>query len=216
MLEINRVVVPRVAAVLSAWGMLATDLRHELVMTHVGEAQKVGGPRLRKLFTDMEAEGRRRLGADFTGRVRVRHAVDMRYGEQTFEITVPLDGVDVDATDLMDQVVERFHRRHEELYTYSAPGQDVVLVNARVAVIGLLPSLPAERPVAAGGDAQPKSRRVFIGRWLEVPVYDIERVRAGLEVKGPAIFESSTTTVVLRENESAAVTPLAWLDIRLR
>jgi N-methylhydantoinase A/oxoprolinase/acetone carboxylase beta subunit len=57
---------------------------------------------------------------------------------------------------------------------------------------------------------------VFIGRWLEVPVYDIERVRAGLEVKGPAIFESSTTTVVLRENESAAVTPLAWLDIRLR
>jgi len=215
MLEITRVVVPRVAAVLSAWGMLATDLRHELVLTHVGDAQKVGGARLRKLFGDMEADGRRRLGADFTGRVQVRRAVDMRYGEQTFEITVPLEEVNVDAADLMDQVVTRFHRRHEELYTYSAPGQDVVLVNARVAVIGELPALPAEKPAGGGADAQPKSRRVYIGRWLEAPVYDMERVRLGLEVKGPAIFESSTTTVVLRENERAAVTPLGWLDIRL-
>ena len=217
MLEISRVVVPRVAAVLSAWGMLATDLRHELVLTHVGEAHKVGGTRLRKLFAEMEAEGRRRLGADFAGRVRVHRAVDMRYGEQTFEITVPLEDVNVDATDLMDRVVERFHRRHEELYTYSAPGQSVVLVNARVAVVGLLPSLPAEQAGAGGSDrdAQTKRRRVYMGRWLEVPVYDLERARHGLEVKGPAIFESSTTTVVLRQAERAVVLPLGWLDIRL-
>jgi N-methylhydantoinase A len=115
----------------------------------------------------------------------------------------------------MEQVVERFHRRHEELYTYSAPGQDVVLVNARVAVIGELPALPAEQASAASGDAQPKSRRVYLGRWTEVPVYDLESVRAGLEVKGPAIVESSTTTVVLRQDERAVVTPLGWLDIRL-
>jgi N-methylhydantoinase A len=215
MLEISRVVVPRVAAVLSAWGMLTTDLRHELVRTHVGEAHKVGGPRLRKLFGEMEVDGRKRLGTDFAGRVRVTYAVDMRYGEQTFEITVPLPGVDIDAPDLMDQVVERFHRRHEELYTYSAPGQDVVLVNARVAVIGELPGLPAEQSRGGGGDTQPKSRRVYIGRWMEVPVYDLESVRAGLEVKGPAIFESSTTTVVLRQDERAVVTPLGWLDIQL-
>jgi N-methylhydantoinase A len=215
MLEIGRVVVPRVAAVLSAWGMLTTDLRHELVRTHVGDAHRVGGPRLRRLFTEMEAEGRKRLGAEGGGRARVTYAVDMRYGEQTFEITVPLPGVDIEAATLMDEVVERFHRRHEELYTYSAPGQDVVLVNARVAVIGELPGLPAERAGRAGGDVQPKGRRVYLGRWLEVPVYDFESARAALEVKGPAIFESSTTTVVLRQDERATVTPLGWLDIRL-
>jgi N-methylhydantoinase A len=216
MLEIGRVVVPRVAAVLSAWGMLTTDLRHELVRTHVGETHKVGGPRLRKLFAEMEAEGRKRLGAEWSGRTRVAYAVDMRYGEQTFEITVPLPGVDTGAADLMDQVVDRFHRRHEELYTYSAPGQDVVLVNARVAVIGELAGLPPERASIAAGDTQPRSRRVYLGRWLEVPVYDLESARAGLEVKGPALFESSTTTIVLRQDEHAVVTPLGWLDIRLR
>src|SRR5262249_48845331 len=46
-LEIRRVVVPRGAAVLSAWGMLATDLRYETVRTHIGDARKVGAPQLR-------------------------------------------------------------------------------------------------------------------------------------------------------------------------
>jgi len=215
MLEITRVVVPRVASVLSAWGMLATDLRYEFVRTHVGEAGQVGAARLRRLFRAMEAEGRRRLGRAFAGRVDVRRSVDMRYGEQTFEIQVPLDGVDVAAPDLVKQVVERFHRRHEELYTYSAPGQDVVLVNARAAVIGRLPALPAEQARRVGATATPRSRRVYLDRWIEVPVHDMDAVPDGLEVKGPAIFESATTTVLIRAAERALVTAEGWLDIRL-
>jgi len=39
------------AAGLSAWGMLATGLRYELVRTHVGEVQKVGSTELHCLFT---------------------------------------------------------------------------------------------------------------------------------------------------------------------
>src|SRR6185436_19695230 len=57
MLEISRVIVPRVAAVLSAWGMLTTDLRYEFVRTHVGEAGTIGAPRLRRVFAEMEQEG---------------------------------------------------------------------------------------------------------------------------------------------------------------
>jgi len=215
MLEIGRVVVPRVASVLSAWGMLATDLRYEFVRTHVGEAGQVGAGRLRRLFAEMEAEGRRRLGKSFAGRVDVRRSVDMRYGEQTFEIQVLLDGVDVEAKDLMGQVVDRFHRRHEELYTYSAPGQDVVLVNVRAAVIGRLPALPAEQARRVSAPAAPRSRRVYLERWMEIPVYDMDGLAEGQEVKGPAIFESATTTVLIREREHARVTAEGWLDIRL-
>ena len=49
-LEIDRVIVPRVAAVLSAWGMLATDLRYEVVRTHIGDARKVDADTLRRVF----------------------------------------------------------------------------------------------------------------------------------------------------------------------
>jgi N-methylhydantoinase A len=215
MLEITRVVVPGVASVLSAWGMLATDLRYEMVRTHVGEAREIGSLRLRRRFAEMEAEGRKRL-AGFAGEIAVRRSVDMRYGEQTFEIQVPLDGVDVDAPDLMDQVVARFHARHEALYTYSAPGQEVVLVNARLAVIGRLPALPAAGTRAAAAPATAtRLRRAYLGRWMEVPVHDMDALAPGQEVKGPAIFESATTTVVIRQDERALVTPEGWLDISI-
>jgi N-methylhydantoinase A len=112
-------------------------------------------------------------------------------------------------------VVDRFHRRHEELYTYSAPGQDVVLVNVRAAVIGRLPALPTEQARRVTTPVAPRSRRVYLERWMEIPVYEMDGLAEGQEVKGPAIFESATTTVLIRERERATVTPEGWLDIRL-
>jgi N-methylhydantoinase A len=204
------------AAVLSAWGMLATDLRYEFVRTHVGEVRHVGADELRRLFAEMETEGRRRLAAAFTGPVSIRRSLDMRYGEQIFEISVPLDGMDVNAPDLMEQIVERFHRRHEELYTYSAPGQEVVLVNGRLAVIGELPILPAEPVIETTGPLRPSGgRRVYLGTWVDVPVYDLDRVSPGYEVKGPAVFESATTTVLVPSGGRVLATPHGWIDIRL-
>jgi len=215
LLEIQRVVVPSVAAVLSAWGMLATDLRYELVRSHVSEVGRMTAAGLRRLFGALEREGRKRL-VRFDGPVSVRRALDMRYGEQIFEIQVDLDGVDLGARDLMDQVADRFHRRHEELYAYSASGQEVVIVNARVAVVGALPVLPAGAGAAERGSATAAARRrVWLADWVEVPVHRMDALAVGQEFKGPAIFESATTTVLVREGERVAVTPHGWLDIRL-
>ena len=215
MLEINRVVVPRAAAVLSAWGMLATDLRYELVQTHVGEIGRVGAAGIRRLFARMEADGRLRLGRSVGGPVVVRRSLDMRYGEQIFEIGVSLDGLDLDGPNIVAQIVERFQRRHEALYTYSAPDQDVVLVNARVAVVGELPVAPAEpeSAPARGAPPAPGVRRVYLGGWLEVPVYRWEALGAGFKTPGPAIFEAPTTTVLARAGDRVRVTPHGWLDI---
>ncbi len=218
-LEIRRVVLPRLAAVLSAWGMLATDLRYEIVRTHIGDAHRAGRAVLRRIFAQMEAEGRRRLKQAFQGPVRIHRALDMRYGEQIFEISVSLDGLDLAAPGLMAQVMERFYRRHEELYTYSVRDQEVVLVNARVAVVGELPELPEEPalpPGPKGVPARPRTRRpVYLGRWQRVPIFDLEALAPGETIQGPAIVEATTTTVLLRESDQAAVTSLGWLDIRV-
>jgi hypothetical protein len=104
----------------------------------------------------------------------------------------------------MDQVVERFHRRHEELYTYSMPGQEAVLVNARVAVIGLLPSLPAERESEgeSRAEAKPKSRRAYLGRWVEVPVYDLDTRLRRLAVCNVLLWPVTVVSVLLRGADS--------------
>ncbi len=209
-LGMSRVVVPVAASVLSAWGMLNTDLRVELTR---GQSQS-GVPDIAALdaaFAEMEQEGRARL-AWFDGEIAIRHAADMRYGEQVFEIAVPLDGVLRSTAAIEDA----FHRAHERLYTYSSPGQDVVLVNASVSVIGRLPPSPVAAAGRAQAQAAAKGRRlVHLGDWVDVPVFDFSALAADQIVVGPAIVESDTTTVLLRGRDTARFDARGWLDIAL-
>jgi N-methylhydantoinase A len=216
--------VPRVAAVLSAWGMLATDLRFEIARTHIGDTRSLDGGALKRLFDDMEGEGLKKLntspgsgsGAGFDGATRTTRTVDMRYGEQVFEIAVSLDGVDWTAPDPLPQIVERFHRRHHELYNYSMPDQETVLVNARVTVAGILSALPQEPRLQAPYPVAPRSgRRIYLDDWVTAPVWDFDALAPAQTIAGPAIIESAMTTVLLRPGDEATVTPLGWLDIAL-
>jgi N-methylhydantoinase A len=169
---------------------------------------------VRRLFDEMEAEGLARLRASFDGPVRTARSVDMRYGEQVFEITVPLDGVDWTRDDPLPQIVERFHRRHEELYTYSLPDQETVLVNARITVAGVLSELPQEPHLPEAPPEAPSSeRRIYLEEWVTVPVYDFDALSPAQRIAGPAIVESPVTTVLVRPGDQATVTSLGWLDI---
>ena len=209
-LGVKRVVVPAAASVLSAWGMLNTDLRVELTR---GQSQ-AGGINVEELnasFAAMEAEGRERLSW-FDGEIVIRHTADMRYGEQVFEITVPLD--DVPRT--RAAIEAAFHEAHERLYTYALRDQDAVLVNAGVSVIGRLPAAPNAARGAAKAPSAPKAhRQVFLAGWTEIPVHDFAALAAEQTVAGPAIIESDTTTVLLRRRETARFDPRGWLDITL-
>jgi len=140
----------------------------------------------------------------------------MRYGEQVFEVGVALDGVDFAGEDLLPQMAAAFHARHAELYTYNLSDQEAVLVNARVAVIGRLPALPHEPPLPARPPAPARgARRIYLGGWREVPVYDFDALAPAQEIAGPAVFDSATTSVLLRPGDRARTTRVGWLDIAI-
>jgi N-methylhydantoinase A len=213
-LGIGRVVVPVAASVLSAWGMLNTDLRIELTRSQ-SQTHGIDVAALRSAFADMEREGRARLGW-FDGTVAVRRAADMRYGEQVFEIPVDLDAVDWEAPDLARRLEAAFHAAHEALYTYASPDQDVVLVNARASVIGRLPAAGSGTRHAATAPAQPKAeRQVWLDGWQTVPVFAFDALADGQAVTGPAVVESATTTVLLRPGDRGRFDAAGWLDVTL-
>jgi N-methylhydantoinase A len=214
-LDLSRVIVPRLASVLSAWGMLATDLRCELVRTHIGDASTLSADTLLGLLAEMEREARARLAdANFGGAVRIRIAAEMRYGEQVFEVPVDLDGIDFEAPGLLARIAEKFHASHEALYTYALRDQEPTLVNLRLAAIGVLPTLPVEPPLTSRSAAPPRGRRTIWRRGArEVAVFDFEALALGQVVRGPAIVESGTTTVLLHEGDHATTTPHGWLDM---
>ncbi len=214
-LDLKRVIVPRLAAVLSAWGMLASDIRYEIARTHIGDASRLDVAHLRAVWDDMETDGRARLkAADFDGPTRTHRSADMRYGEQIFEVAVPLDDIDFSSPNLTQLLANAFHRQHEALYTYAMPEQEAVLVNARTAIVGALPALPQEPTLPPRPNAAPRTtRRVHLATWREIPVYDLDSLAPAQTIPGPAIIEYPTTTIVLRRNDTAKVTPFGWLDI---
>jgi N-methylhydantoinase A len=99
-LGMRRVAVPLLAAGLSAWGMLQTDLRYEVSRSLVGVEAMPEEPALRQLFAELEATARRRLAEWMSGEPAIQRGADMRYGEQVFEVAVPLDKVAWDAEGL--------------------------------------------------------------------------------------------------------------------
>jgi N-methylhydantoinase A len=217
-LEIERIVVPTVASVLSAWGMLTSDLRYEVSRTHYGAGARISAAEVCELFAQLDQRAAGRLRAWFNGPVGIERSAEMRYGEQVFEIDVPLNGVDWEATGLVEEIEDRFHQRHEELYTYASRGQEVVFVNARVAAVGEVSQRDQDaRPAPSATACLPRTKRqVFFGAWREVPVYALDELRPGHTLTGPAIIEAETTTVLINEGDRMAVNALGWLDIALR
>jgi N-methylhydantoinase A len=148
--------------------------------------------------------------------VALHRSADMRYGEQVFEIPVPLDDVDWTSPALASILEDRFHAAHERLYTYALKDQEVVLVNARLSVIGQLPQVDGVISAAPVENAEPKTRRqVYLDGWKQVPVFDFLRLAHDQRIPGPAIIESDTTTVLLRPGDVARFDTAGWLDVTL-
>ncbi|MGO4670411.1 hydantoinase/oxoprolinase family protein [Bosea sp. 2RAB26] len=215
-LEIPRVIVPVAASVLSAWGMLASDLRYEVGRTSIGTG-RVGAETIRTVIADLESVAVSRMKAWFEGPVRIERSAEMRYGEQIFEIDVDLDGIELSAPDLVEQIDRRFHQRHEDLYTYASPDQEVVFVNARVSAVGDVPRVNENGAIKElVGPARPKGvRTVFLGGPAEVPVYDFASLGPNHRIAGPALIESETTTILIGRTDALSVNALGWLDIEI-
>ena len=100
--------------------------------------------------------------------------------------------------------------------TLGLPDQDVVLVYARASVIGRLAPPPAHSgdrvraPIAAKAQ-----RKVYLGAWMEIPVYEFAALAAGQEIAGPAIVESDDTTVLLHAGNRGRYDGRGWLAIEI-
>ncbi len=96
-LGIGRVVVPPLAGVFSAVGMLASDLEHIALDTVTRPLDELTSAELKQMKQQLAADVMRRLAADgFTGaRVALGWEADLRHEGQATELTVHYDGDDL-------------------------------------------------------------------------------------------------------------------------
>ena len=186
-LGMSTVLVPRASGVFSALGLCISDLRRDYVRPLLSDLKDVDAANAERLFAGMEAEAAEGLASG--GAAEYTRRADLRYGGQSFELTVEADSV--------ENLRSRFHAAHDRRYGYRMDEEPVELVNLRlVATVPVDKPEPAESP--ATGSAEVDSRRAnFGGQWLDVRVLDRERMGEGSTVEGPAVVEFAESTCVV-------------------
>jgi N-methylhydantoinase A len=201
-LGIPRVIVPPSPSTFSAWGMLATDLRHDLVRTVLEPLERTDGAWAEARYQEMEQEIEAILPP--VGAATRHRAADLRYLGQEHTVTVEVGSLGDWAA-----LRGRFDAAHQRAYGYAAPDVEVQLLNLRLAVVYPLerPRLPVLERRTGPGPAF-ETRKIYsslLRDALEYRIYQRDRLRAGDVVEGPAAIEEAGTTTMLEPGDRLQV-----------
>ena len=221
-LGMQHVIIPPNPGVTSAYGLLLTDVRVDLVHTDVQREDRLDVDRIATEIQDLEHRVAARLEDEglLTQQTRLDHFVDMRYAGQAYEIRIPLsiDSATAGIQDHIQQAITKFHASHKDLYGYSYAGKELVeLVNVGVTGLGLLrrPHVPQAQPAGTSPEhARTGQTAVYFSKsTLDTPVYDRSALQTGNELSGPAIIQQYDATTVVEPGWSGRVDQ--WGTLRL-
>ena len=215
-LEVSKVYIPASAPVLSAYGMLNTDIKYDFFRSYPVSLDRLNLDELRAILDELAAQGREKILAQGAPpeAVEIQYSADMRYLDQIYEVTVPLPDATLPDSEFVARLTANFHSRYQELYSYSQQDQEVRLVTLRVAAVGKLPRIAQlDRPSDETAAGPVGSRRVYIGEWQDAPTFAADGLPAGAEIAGPAILESEFTTILVWPGDVATVDAMGGVEL---
>jgi N-methylhydantoinase A len=204
-LEMSRVVIPLAPGNFSAFGALISDLRRDYVRTRLTHTRRGAWAEVEQTFAELERRAHDDLVLEGIpdDRISLVRTLGMRYVGQSWELAVRM-GSEVDS---LPAVEAAFHRAHARRYGHASDGA-AEIVNFRVIAVGRVPKPTATRWAVTGtlADARRAERSVhFGGEPVRTPIYERERLPAGVAVVGPAVVEEMSATTVIPPGWSGTV-----------
>jgi N-methylhydantoinase A len=206
-LGLRQMIVPEAPGVLSAFGLLVSDIELEQVASLADRVRATDEVRLVETLDELRRSGRARLLADGldVDRVEVVAFGDFRYRGQSYELAVRLP-----FSDVLAGGTGAFHDLHERVYGHADRSAPVELVAVRtVHRLPVVPPRPSLAAKAASADecllgVRPAYFEAAEG-FVDTPRYDRRRLPVGAVIHGPAVLEQSDTTVVVHPGWVATV-----------
>jgi len=199
-LEIERIIVPPAAGLLSSLGLLLAEPLHDSARTVLKDAGDVNPGELETIFRKMEGRAVGLLHKEGVKQrdVKYQRLLEMRYQGQSYELPVPLLERIVTGG-VVRSAVRDFHRIHQTKYGYSQPGKPVEIVNVRSYCRGKPGTIARVMGGLAREEGLPKSRRVWSldGHGIECRVLLRDTMRLGTKGKGPCVIEDYDSTLVI-------------------
>ena len=205
------VLIPEAGALLSAAGALMSDLSSDHARMLFCVSRDFPFDKVDAVLGGLLAQCRAFAEGPGAGAFEVvtEASVEARYPHQIWEIEIPVAGGRVHGPADLDALKASFHAMHRSIFEINDPSSEVEFVTWRAKVSCRLREggggqLPA-RPAAMG---ERLSRPVYFEGtgWIEAPIASFESMAPDVAVDGPAIVESSFTTVVIDPGSRAVRT----------
>ena len=192
-LLIKKILVPRNAGVLSALGMILTDIIKDYSKSVLLKVNNNDYSKIMNLFKPLISQGMKDIISEGISKssISAENYVDMRYVGQSHELMLPFK----------DGYIEDFHKLHKKTYGYSNAEYEIEVVNIRIRTIGKTrkPSLRKRviNDTMKGEALTQKTRCYFRGKWFKTDVYNWNNVHTNSRIKGPALIVEDTSTTFL-------------------
>ncbi len=225
---VRSILVPVMASVFSAQGILAADMRlsrqRSILQRTAGNlkdrAQGLDGIALENVFLGLEDEletAAKRYSMSEGSTQYFRRSVGMRYARQVHEITIPIEN-GLDAQGAVAKVVAEFDRVYEQRFGKGTGSRSAVveITNCHLQLVRVLPKVDIAVRDPTGPLSSAGTRKVYLKGWNDVPVYRWEDLPFGSEFAGPALVDSPGTTVWVAPTHTAKVDPFGNLRLEAR
>lgn len=215
-LQIKNILIPPAAGVLSAAGLLFSDVEHEFVRTIFGSGKKLDAKILADIFSELEADAFQWIKDEgyAVKDVRFRANADLRYSGQAYELTIPTDHKHPD----IDKLFSGFNKEHEKTYGHKSDTDPIDIINLKlVATIDINNSRKGSRLRVKGGYATSGERSVYFGEEFgehTVPVLSRNELTINSR-KGPFIIEEYDSTCVVPPYCRASLDPAGNILVEL-
>jgi N-methylhydantoinase A len=202
-LQIPRVLVPAGSGTFGAFGMLVTDLRHDVARTYVGHLDTIEVATLEGIFASLEREAAEFMTQHGTAKQAVniqnQRRLDLRYVGQFHPLTLDLPAGPF--AEVLREVPHLFHAAHDVRYGHSAPAEKIEVSAVRLIAISQVQKPAAgalahlDRP--GGGPGTSRNALFEDGTWAACDIYAMRDLEVGRTVAGPAVVEDDATSIVL-------------------
>jgi N-methylhydantoinase A len=200
-LNIPVVIVPHLASVFCAVGLLMSELKYDFVHSFFGPLDTADATAWARVVDDMTQQGVAALLANKVprSRIRARPLARLRYVGQYREIDVDVQPAELEGD--REKIANRFHELHSKLYGHAVTEQSIEVVDLAVTCFGENERIGLAAPSqgeSASEMAMVGSRPVYLpdaAAKKPVPVYRGGRLSVTNKIAGPAIIELANTSI---------------------
>jgi N-methylhydantoinase A len=203
-LGMERVMIPKCAAVYSSLGMLNADIRHDFSRYYSALATDLDLQKVRTLYQEMETEATllfEKEGITPSQRTLTRTLRMKYYGQfRDLEVSWPNGPLTEQA---IAEGIANFHRRHMELFGSCNETYPLEFMKFGLAAIGKLPKITLRKNPMCHPDpvvAFKGTREAYFEEsqgLVKTSIWDGTQIPAGYLLEGPAIVEERLTTIVI-------------------